>query len=256
LSTMPRVLEYAWRRHLVAMARRRMLSEDGGQRAAAVGFADLVGFTAMSQQLTDGELAAVVDRFEVLAYDTVAGLGGRVVKMIGDEVMFTVEDAGRAVDIGLSLAEAYHDDESLSDVRVGLAIGPVLEREGDLFGPTVNLASRIVGIAFAASVVVSDEVHEALAEVEGLVFKPLRTRYLRDIGRVRLWAVRRADDTFEGEGTWERAWRRRGTIRDRLADLSERLPPPPPAPPGSPGVPGLPGPPGLPPLPPPPAPGP
>ena len=113
----------------------------------------------------------MVDRFEVLAYDTVVALGGRVVKMIGDEVMFTVDDVGRAVDIALSLAEAYHDDESLSDVRVSVAVGPVLEREGDLFGPTVNLASRIVSIAFEGSVVVSEEVHDALGRTTRLVLE-------------------------------------------------------------------------------------
>ena len=117
------------------------------------------------------------------------------------------------------LAETYHDDESLSDVRVGMACGPVLEREGDLFGPTVNLASRIVNIAYAGSVVVSDDVHSALAEDEPLVWRSMRTRHLSDIGRVTLWVVRRADDGFEREGPFERARRRRGAMRDRVADM-------------------------------------
>src|SRR5580765_3765165 len=164
---MPRILEYTWKRHLQVAARRRMVREAGaaeGDHAQAVGFADLVGFTALSQQLDDHELAVIVDRFEATAYDIVGSLGGRVIKMIGDEVMFAVDDVAPAVEIALSLAEAYHDDESLSDVRVGLAYGPVLEREGDLFGPTVNLASRIVSIAYAGSVVVAAEVHDALEE--------------------------------------------------------------------------------------------
>ncbi len=61
----------------------------------AVGFADMVGFTMLSQHLGDEELAAVVARFEELAHDTVVALGGRVVKMIGDEVMFVVPDSHR-----------------------------------------------------------------------------------------------------------------------------------------------------------------
>ena len=226
VPAMPRILEYTWKRHLQVAARRRMVREAGaaeeGQHAQAVGFADLVGFTALSQQLGDHELAAIVDRFEATAYDIVGSLGGRVIKMIGDEVMFAVDDAPTAVEIALSLAGAYHDDESLSDVRVGLAFGPVLEREGDLFGPTVNLASRIVSIAYAASVVVSSEIREALVDDEQLRWKSLRTRQLKDIGRVQLWTVRRAEDEFEREGVRERARRRRGTIRDKVTEVLER----------------------------------
>jgi adenylate cyclase len=225
LPAMPQILEYAWKRHLQSAARRRMVRETGaaeGGYVQAVGFADLVGFTALSQQLSDHELATIVDRFEGTAYDIINSRGGRVIKMIGDEVMFAVDDVAASLDVALSLAEAYHDDESISDVRVGLACGPVLEREGDLFGPVVNLASRIVSIAYAGSVVVSGEVHDALAETEGVQWKSLRTRQLKDIGRVQLWTVRREGDEFEREGVRERARRRRGAIRDKVADLIER----------------------------------
>ena len=68
----------------------------------------------------------MVGRFEALAYDAVAGHGGRVVKMIGDEVMFVTDEPAAAAEIGLALAEVYADDETVSDVRVGLAHGPVL----------------------------------------------------------------------------------------------------------------------------------
>jgi adenylate cyclase len=225
IPAMPRILEYTWKRHLQVAARRRMVREAGaaeGHNAQAVGFADLVGFTALSQQLSDHELALIVERFEATAYDIVGALGGRVIKMIGDEVMFAVDEVATSVEIALSLAEAYHDDESLSDVRVGLAYGPVLEREGDLYGPTVNLASRVVSIAYAASVVASSDIHDVLADDERLRWKSLRTRQLKDIGKVQLWAVRRAGDDFEREGVRERARRRRGAIRDKVTDLIER----------------------------------
>jgi adenylate cyclase len=225
IPAMPRILEYTWKRHLQVAARRRMVREAGaeqGNNEQVVGFADLVGFTALSQQLSDHELASIVDRFESTAYDIVGARGGRVIKMIGDEVMFAVDEIPSGVQIALSLAEAYHDDESLSDVRVGLASGSVLEREGDLFGPTVNLASRIVSIAYAGSVVVSSEIHDVLADDDELRWKSLRTRQLKDIGRVQLWAVRHAGDDFEREGVRERARRRRGAIRDKVTDLIER----------------------------------
>ncbi|MEO6989014.1 MAG: hypothetical protein ABI239_10260, partial [Aquihabitans sp.] len=90
VPTLQDVMGFVWRRHVQGEARSRITREvtsaDPDHRA--VGFADLVGFTALSQQVTSRELAAMVDRFEAIAYDTVTLLGGRVVKMIGDEVMF------------------------------------------------------------------------------------------------------------------------------------------------------------------------
>ncbi|MEL7208693.1 MAG: adenylate/guanylate cyclase domain-containing protein, partial [Actinomycetota bacterium] len=193
LETMPTIMDYVWRRHLEGEARRRLVqlvtADDGAPRT--VGFADLVGFTAVAQQDPDHELAGIVDRFEALAYDVVARFGGRVIKMIGDEVMFVVDDARSGVEIGLTLAETYHGEEHISDVRVGVASGPVLEREGDLFGPTVNLASRIAGIAYPGGVVVSESVHDALAEHEELDLESIRAHTLKDIGRVPLWVARR-----------------------------------------------------------------
>ena len=194
LSTQGKLLEYVWRRHLQAALRRRLMSEwSAGGRAVpvAVGFADLVGFTALSQQVSDAELADIVGRFESLAFDAVTASGGRVAKMIGDEVMFVVDGVADAVDTALSLAEAYADDEVLSDVRVGLAYGDVLALEGDYYGPVVNLASRIVNIAVPGAVVVSESIRDAIADDPRFVFHGLRPRNLKDIGRVRLWRARR-----------------------------------------------------------------
>lgn len=192
-NTYSKLLDYVWRRHLQAVLRRQLLSrldpEDHGS-VYAVGFADLVGFTALSQELEPAELADVVTRFEDLAFDQVARHGGRVAKVIGDEIMFVVRDVGAAVEMGLALAEAYADDEVLSDVRVGIASGEVLAHEGDYYGPVVNLASRIVNIAVPGSVVVSPAVREALADDGRFVFHGLRARQLKDIGRVRLFRVR------------------------------------------------------------------
>jgi len=222
LPTTPQVMDYVWRRHLKAAAERRLVRWAAGAAndRLVVGFADLVGFTAMSQQISASELAAVVDRFETVAYETVAGHGGRVVKMIGDEVMFTVEEARPGIEIALDLSAAYHDDESLSEVRAGLAVGPVLQREADCYGPVVNRASRIVGIAFPGTVVTDDDIHSDLVESgetgepdesdrEPLLWKSLRARYLKDIGRVQLWSVRRPAGSDAGSTRPQRVRPRR-----------------------------------------------
>jgi adenylate cyclase len=194
LDGQARLLDYVWRRQLQASLRRRALAVvDANQNELSVGFADMVGFTALSQQLSEPALAEVVSRFEQLAYDTVAAGGGRVVKMIGDEVMFVASDTADAAKIALDLADAYSGDEQLSDVRVGLASGPVLAHEGDYYGPVVNLASRIVNIARPGSVLVSSAVVEALQGDARFECRNLRSRYLKDLGRVPLAVLMRAD---------------------------------------------------------------
>lgn len=219
LPTMTQVIEHVWRRHLQIAARRRIVRElDSGGEASrlvkAVGFADMVGYTTLSQQVDEHTLATVVGRFEEIAYDTVTSFDGRVVKMIGDEVMYVTDDPAEAVRIGLALADEYAADEALSDVRVGIACGPVVEREADLYGPVVNLASRIVHIAFPGSVVTTDDVHTAVEEEPAFAWKSLKPRRIKDIGRVPLWAVRTAEDP-------DRASRPRSDIRERRTEARE-----------------------------------
>jgi adenylate cyclase len=117
-----------------------------------------------------------------------------VVKMIGDEVMFEAAELEEAVLIALELSEAYHDDAVVKDIRVGLAFGPVLAREGDLYGPTVNLAARLVGLARPGTVLTTSEIRSSLAEDDRFAFRTVRGRSLKHIGRVSLVAIRRAAD--------------------------------------------------------------
>jgi len=219
LPIFPAVLEQVWRRHLQAAARRRLLRGDlDGGPGLVVGFADLVGFTALAQQVTDAELAEVVDQFERLAYDVVVAGGGRVVKMIGDEVMFLVDDPAAAAEIALGMADASHDAAELSDVRVGMALGPVIEREGDAFGATVNLASRATGIAYPGTVVVSPELRAVLEGQSDFSFKSMRPRFLKNIGRVSLSVLGRTGDAPNTirEAIDERRRHMRGVIRERI----------------------------------------
>jgi adenylate cyclase len=187
-----RFIGYVWRRHLLAALRRREAAPSASDRTLAVGFADLVGFTALSQALDSRELAALVDRFEAIAYEHVPLRGGRVVKMIGDEVMFAVEDGGAAADVAVALVEAHARESRLPDVRVGLARGPTLSWEGDLFGPTVNLANRLVNLARPGTVLVAPSLGETLRADPRFDLRRLRAVTLKGIGRTRPWVLRRA----------------------------------------------------------------
>jgi adenylate cyclase len=194
LQSNERFLVYIWRRHLAAAAKRLAASEmetTDEIPLRGIGFADLVGFTRISQSLDDAELAELVERFEVTTHETIATGGGRLVKMIGDEVMFVAEDPLTTVEIGLALSARHEEDTELPSIRVGLAWGPVLVREGDYYGQTVNLANRIVKAARPGTVVVNEELQEKLAERQDLNFRRVPAPPLKDIGRVRLWRVRR-----------------------------------------------------------------
>jgi adenylate cyclase len=116
-----------------------------------------------------------------------------VVKTIGDEVMFVAGDAASAARIALRLTERSAVDELLPEARAGLAGGTVLAQEGDYYGPVVNLASRLVELARPGSVLVSTDLHAGLADHPALVWQRLRSRRIRDIGRVEVWALERAE---------------------------------------------------------------
>lgn len=187
-------LMYVWRRHLLASLL-RLLSESTAMTSSVhdvvVGFADLVGFTALSQNLDPAAIADVVDHFESLVYAEVPEHGGRVVKMIGDAVMFSIDRVTDAAEIALSLIERNATDSTLPEIRLGLALGPTVSFGGDLFGPTVNLASRLVDLARPGTVLVSDEIGTQLQAQPGLLLRRKHRTHLKGIGRVRTWALRR-----------------------------------------------------------------
>jgi adenylate cyclase len=201
LSAVDAMIVYFYRRHLAAGGERLVYATLGGDpdsAGAAVGFADLVGYTAVSSRLPEAALARLIESFSNLASAVVSSAGGRVVKMIGDEVMFLADDAGTAARIALDLVDqvpALTGDE-LGDelqLRCGLAWGPVVHHEGDIFGRTVNLASRLTSVARPGTVVAGADLAEQLAGEEDLVSRPIPARTIKGIGHVRAVAVRRAE---------------------------------------------------------------
>jgi adenylate cyclase len=165
LPELEQFLVYVWRRQLAAVTGRVVqAAEDVDMQSGrlAVGFADLVGFTRLSRRLEDDELGELVENFEITCADLVAGRGGRLVKTLGDEILYVADEAATAADIGLALVETLGKDESMPALRVGMAFGAVTTRMGDVFGTTVNLASRLTSIAPKDSVLVDGELAAAL----------------------------------------------------------------------------------------------
>lgn len=188
------LLGYAWRRQMAALAGRVLATRDESAVSGvlSVGFADLVSYTRLSQKLEERELAALVERFGRRSADVVAGGGGRLIKTVGDEVLFVADTPAAAATIGLELAETMAEDPVLPDVRVGIATGTVLTRMGDVFGRTVNLASRLTALAAPGTVLVDSETAAALEGHEGFALDAERTRAVRGMGLVRPGVVRRS----------------------------------------------------------------
>lgn len=185
-------VDYTFRRHLRAATRRRVdlatLVDGAGQ---VIGFADLVRFTELSLRLDDDELATLVGRFDDLVHRIVVEHDGRIVKMIGDAAMFTVVDPAQGALIALEMAEAVAAEDSLGSLRIGMAYGPILSRDGDLYGPVVNMASRLVGIGRAGAVNVSQELRDGIAADSRFALRSLGKKPLRHIGDTRVYRLRR-----------------------------------------------------------------
>ncbi|UCM91898.1 adenylate/guanylate cyclase domain-containing protein [Streptomyces marincola] len=213
LPELEEFLIYVWRRQLAAASGRVVQAQDDAEmvdRRLAVGFADLVGFTRLTRRLEEEQLGELVEAFETTAADQVAARGGRLIKTLGDEVLFAVDDPGTAADIGLRLVETLGDDPMMPELRVGIAFGTVTTRMGDVFGNTVNLASRLTSIAPKDMVLVDGAMREELtaaglaphsekaADSDGgraaayrFALQPLYQRPVRGLGIVEPWLLTR-----------------------------------------------------------------
>ncbi|GAA2624113.1 adenylate/guanylate cyclase domain-containing protein [Actinomadura fulvescens] len=187
---------HAWRRQLAAAGTRAMAAvatQDGASRLqTTVGFADMVSFTQMSRELEELELARVVERFEETAADIVAASGGRLVKTLGDEVLFSADSPRLGGEIALTIAEAIKDETEVPDVRVGVAYGPVLPLMGDVFGTTVNLAARLTSLARPGSVVIDDALATELADDPAFEITRIVRRPVRGLGIIQPFVLRRS----------------------------------------------------------------
>lgn len=189
------LMMYAWRRHLAAAVGRvealGASDADLHTQTGTVGFADLVSFSRLSAGIDQQELADVVEGFESVCSDLVAARGGRVIKTLGDSVLFVVATPRVGVDVASDIVEQIGADPALPDVHVGLATGPVVMRLGDVFGPPVNLASRLTGVARRNRVICDVATADAMLDVPGFSQRPLTERGLRGFGMVQPVAIKR-----------------------------------------------------------------
>ena len=190
-------LVYVWRRALATAVTRAASVGDSAQDnpesgVLTVGFADMVGYTRLSRRLPEEELAVLVQRFEAVSSDVVAAGGGRLVKTVGDEVLFTTDIAEEAAEIALRLHETHSEDQTVPQMRVGLATGQVVSRMGDVFGTTVNLASRLTAMAKPGGTLVDAETRGQLRQFDKYALRAQRGRPVRGFGILRPYVLNRS----------------------------------------------------------------
>lgn len=205
LSLLPRLIEdlegitvYGYRRMLNSAIVRLALREerDGADLAdtdlplaRGVGFVDLVSYTSLSRKMNERNLAKLVKRFEQRCAEVIAVGGGRIIKTVGDEVMYLVESPEKGARIALTLSKLISEDPQLPEARVSFVWGRVLPRLGDIYGPTVNLASRLVALTEPGVVLTDALTAEALEEDRRFVLIPQGVRNVRGFGNIRPVAI-------------------------------------------------------------------
>ncbi|MCI5825577.1 MAG: adenylate/guanylate cyclase domain-containing protein [Arcanobacterium sp.] len=191
-------MKYAWRRYMAALMRRSEAELDELEKSKyptrvdtmelqrAMGFVDLVSFTHTSGQLSPHALVDFVQTFEFTCRDVVSTYGARVVKMVGDAVLYVADDLDTGVQVVDHVVKALEETPNMPDVRASLVWGGVVSRFGDIFGPSVNLASRLCSVAPVNGILVDHGTAEALYQLDpsGFSIQPYNIPELEGIGTI------------------------------------------------------------------------
>jgi adenylate cyclase len=144
-------------------------------------FADLAGFTALTEAHGDEEAADLAAEFVDAIRAVLPEYGGEEVKCIGDAVMIHCRDAGPAVRLGVRIASEIGAHPGFPSVRVGMSTGPAVEREGDWFGTTVNVAARVSGAASGGEALLTEATRRAAGPLEQIHLQPRGRRLLKNL---------------------------------------------------------------------------
>jgi class 3 adenylate cyclase/YHS domain-containing protein len=155
-------------------------------------FADLSGFTALTEVHGDEQAADLAASFFQDARSLLASRGAREVKTLGDSILIRCDSAKEAIGLALRLVRDVGARHGFPSVRVGMHTGPAVERDGDWFGAAVNLAARVSGTAAGGEALVSEDTAAAagapgggnLGPVDGhsnVVLRPRGRRQLRNV---------------------------------------------------------------------------
>jgi adenylate cyclase len=144
-------------------------------------FADLAGFTALTEAHGDEQAADLAGEFVDAIRILLPEHGAEVVKCIGDAVMIRFDDAKQAIQLGVRIVNELGAHHGFPSVRVGMSTGPAVERRGDWFGGTINVAARVSGAATGGEVLLTDATREAAGSLEQIHLLPRGRRLLKNV---------------------------------------------------------------------------
>ncbi|MDX6219949.1 MAG: adenylate cyclase [Frankiales bacterium] len=189
LPKLDHLIVFMWRRQFAAAVQRSIATvREHGMPVLTIGFLDLVDFTKSSRSWDASQLERTLERFERDTALRVANAGGRVIKTLGDGVLYCTDHALEAVTIALDTIRDHASTDDLPAVRAGVACGPVLVRLGDVFGEPVNIASRLSSEARPDSLLVDKHVAEDVGE--HFLVTPLHRRAVRGYRALTPYLVR------------------------------------------------------------------
>lgn len=196
LPFLEKQLTYTWKRQLEALLSRvdqevshRGVDADSGKfpLLRTFGFVDMVSYTSSSSRFEESQVIDLINRFENICRETIPVSGGRVVKMIGDAVFYIADDLPTGLRVVTSLMKRLTSDTDLLPVRASVVQGAVFSRSGDVFGPPVNLASRLTDVAPVGQILTDAETAQHIINGQGganYVAEPAKEADLRGVGKV------------------------------------------------------------------------
>lgn len=146
-------------------------------------FADLAGFTAMTEAHGDEPAADLAEEFCQLVRRLLPTYGAEEIKLIGDAIMLRVPEAGDAVRLGLQIVCDVGLRHGAPAVRVGMHTGPAVGRSGDWYGATVNVAARVAGVAGGGEVLLTGKTREEARSLAGVVFTARGSQRFKNVGQ-------------------------------------------------------------------------
>lgn len=162
-------------------------------------FADLAGFTALTEAHGDEEAADLAEEFVDAIRAVLSEHDAEEVKCIGDAVMIRCAEAEQAVRLGTRIVDEFGGQHGFPTVRVGMSTGPAVERRGDWFGATVNLAARVSGAASGGEVLITDATRLAAGPLGQIQLVPRERRTFKNLAEpVRIYAAVQAEQSATG----------------------------------------------------------
>lgn len=161
-------------------------------------FADIAGFTALTEAHGDEQALQLVEEFAKTVQAELPHVGGKCVKTVGDALMLRVPAVDDAVHLGLWITRDAMSGHQAPSVRVGANYGPAVERDGDYFGATINVTARISALAGGGELLVTGHTAALAPDLEGVLYESRGRQVLRNVAEpVEIFAVVRVDENAD-----------------------------------------------------------